>query len=203
MPEFRGYAAPSIGVLLGVFLVGGTTLVCGLAAISIAREYAKESAATREGAAVAAAARMPTAPAAPRSRPEPASGETEYMTLAGNEESVLMSDDPDPTAEEEGEAAAAKGKRRIARAGRVGGAYRSDYGGRAAGGGAGRGGGRRAGPSPLARKVLLFTRVVCGTGMLAAVVMCGVVVWFAPHAPGVNMCNTEFDWVSDARARTW
>ena len=122
--------------------------MCGLAAISIAREYAKESAATREGAAVAAAARMPTAPAAPRSRPEPASGETEYMTLAGNEESVLMSDDPDPTAEEEGEAAAAKGKRRIARAGRVGGAYRSDYGGRAAGGGGGEGWGQEGWTQP-------------------------------------------------------
>ncbi|CAN0336649.1 unnamed protein product [Laminaria digitata] len=131
------------------------------------------------------------------------------MSLAGNEGGVLMSDDPDAAdREEEGDASAMKGKRRVGRASRVGDAYRSGGGGDggragARGWAAGRGGRRRGGaegggpgPSPLARKVLLFTRVVCGTGMAAAVLMCGVVVWFAPHTPGVNMCNTEFDWKS-------
>lgn len=51
------------------------------------------------------------------------------------------------------------------------------------------------GPSPLARKVLGFTRCVAGTGIIAMVVGCAVVVMFAPHTPGVNVCNTEFDWV--------
>lgn len=51
------------------------------------------------------------------------------------------------------------------------------------------------GPSRLARKILGFTRCVAGTGIMAILAGCTVVVMFAPHIPGVNVCNTEFDWV--------
>lgn len=53
------------------------------------------------------------------------------------------------------------------------------------------------GPSRLARKVYFYTRVVCGTIMVGVLITCAAVVGFAPHAPGVNVCNTEFDWVSE------
>lgn len=181
LPEFRGYAAPSFAVLLGVFLVGSTAFVCGIAAISVAREYVKESAASRESAAVAQSAaltrRAGTAPAAP-------SGDGEYMMLVGNERRGLVNDDP--SAEEEGEADLGKGKA----ATRTGRARRTRRGRTDAATV------EAPGPSPLANKVYFFTRLICGTGMAAALLMCALVVAFSPHTPGVNVCNTEFDWVS-------
>ena len=203
LPEFRGYAAPSIGVILGVFLVGSTALFCGIAGISIAREYSKESAAARRRDALRAA----TAGRGLRAA-EPSGGGNEdgYLTLAGDtddeESDDLMGGSINTSTEEEGRAVP-KGKRDYGR----GGPTRM---GRASGSSARRRRRRRAaaaaaaaqlGPSPLARKVSFYTRLLCGTGLAATLIMCGVVVAFAPHAPGVNVCNTEFDWVSDGGRR--
>lgn len=190
LPEFRGYAAPSIAVLLGVLLVGSTAFVCGIAAISVAREYAKESAATRAGDAVArsVARRRSSARAAP------AGGGGEYMMISGGHFSGALADVS--STDEEREFHSRKGPPAVGKvSGRAGRERRS-----------GRGRARGAsvdapGPSPLARKVLLFTRLICGTGMAAALLMCAAVVAFAPHTPGVNVCNTEFDWVRRCRRR--
>ncbi|CAB1120072.1 unnamed protein product [Ectocarpus sp. CCAP 1310/34] len=225
LPEFKGYEAPSIAVLLGVFLVGSTTLFCGIAGISIAREYAKESAATRRQNALRVTTFSPDR-SVRLTAAEP-SGDGGYMTLAGDDDSEENDDDADdesdvhmrgggigtrgpsgPSAAEEGgaEAAAAtatatappvpKGKRDFGRAGarRVGRSTSRTRRRRRR---------REAaaaealpGPSPLARKVYCVTRLVCGTSMAVALLICGVVIGFAPHAPGVNVCNTEFDWGS-------
>lgn len=175
-PEYRGYAAPSIGVLLGVFLVGGTAFVCGIAAISTAREYAKESAASRENATSARSNRS--------SRSAIRSRDGEYMMLAGNDSSGLAEG---PSAEE-GIVEVTKG------AARVGGRSRRVRRGRR-----GLPEADPPGPSPLARMVVRYTQIICGIGMVATLVMCSLVVMFAPHTPGVNMCNTEFDWVRVVR----
>ncbi|CAM9809323.1 unnamed protein product [Scytosiphon promiscuus] len=237
LPEFRGYEAPSLAVLLGVFLVGSTALFCGIAGISIAREYAKESAASRQqNAAIAAAAAGAAAAGAAATRTtvrpvrlraaEPSGsggdggGVDDYVALNGGDgdddgesggllgvgaAAARVSDGPSGgRGEERGAAAAAaaaetsttplvpKGKR--------------DYGmGRVSriGGGSSRRRGRAVaseppplGPSRLARKVYFYTRLVCGTIILGVLATCGAVVAFAPHAPGVNVCNTEFDWGS-------
>ncbi|CAM9113695.1 unnamed protein product [Ectocarpus fasciculatus] len=216
LPEFKGYEAPSIAVLLGVFLVGSTTLFCGIAGISIAREYAKESAATRRQNALRVAT-FSSDRSVRLTAAEP-SGDGGYVMLAGDDDSDERDDDADdesgvlmrgggigPSAAEEGgaEAAAAaatapavpKGKRDFGRTGaRSVGRSTSRTRRR-------RRRGRRAvveedGPSPLARKVYFLTRLVCGTSMAVALMVCGVVIGFAPHAPGVNVCNTEFDWGS-------
>lgn len=199
MPEFRGYAAPSIGVLLGVFVAGCTALFCAIAGISIAREYAKESAAARRRDALRAA----TTGGLRAAEPSGDGNNDGYLTLAGDtddeESDSLMGGSINASTEEEGRAVP-KGKRDY---GRGGGPRRM---GRASGSSARRRRRRRAaaaaaaaqlGPSPLARKVSFYTRLLCGTGLAVTLVMCGVVVAFAPHAPGVNVCNTEFDWVSD------
>jgi hypothetical protein len=41
-PQFKGYALPSFGALLGVCLVGGTIAMCAIAAIVLARDFAKQ-----------------------------------------------------------------------------------------------------------------------------------------------------------------
>lgn len=219
LPEFRGYAPPSIGVILGVFLVGSTALFCGIAGISIAREYSKESAAARRRDALREAAATTTAVSAARwpaglraAEPSGDGNEGGYMTLAGDDTddepgggaaaAPLMGGSINASSadEEEDGGAIRKGKRDYGRGGprRVGGG----------GGGSARRRRRRRraeaeaaaarlGPSPLARKVSFYTRMVCGTGLAATLIMCVAVVAFAPHAPGVNVCNTEFDWVSD------
>lgn len=226
LPEYRGYAAPSIGVLLGVFLVGSTAFVCGIAAISIAREYAKESASSRESAAYPFGLPPPSSSAAALSGSAPpavgammtTSGDgDEYVTLAADENSALVSRpandnntnhssssttgpdevDNNPFVEEEGHVDPEKKKAAHSRAAgraRPSGRRRGRIGRSAAAAAEAH---ALPGPSPLARKVLLFTRLICGAGMAAALMMCAIVVGFAPHAPGVNVCNTEFDWVSE------
>lgn len=211
-----------------MFLVGSTTLFCGIAGISIAREYAKESAATRRQNALRVTTFSPDR-SVRLTAAEP-SGDGGYITLAGDDVSDEHDDDADdesgvlmrgggigtrgpsgPSAAEEGGAEAAtatatapavpKGKRDFGRAGarRVGRSTSRTRRRRRR---------REAaaaealpGPSPLARKVYCVTRLVCGTSVAVALLMCGVVIGFAPHAPGVNVCNTEFDWVSQTRWR--
>lgn len=215
-PEFRGYASPSIGVLLGVFLVGSTALCCGIAALSIAREYVKESTATRRrnyrrslALSSGRAVRLMAAEPSGVGGDEDSGGGGSYMTLAGDttdeDDTVLLAGggggintspgNPFAPEEEEGGAAApaAAVTRQAVRKGKRG------YGPRRV-----RSSSRwrreaevaALGPSPLASKVSFFTRMICGTGMAATLLVCGVVVAFAPHTPGVNVCNTEFDWVS-------
>eukprot|EP00752_Nemacystus_decipiens_P006985 g6265.t1 len=198
LPEFRGYAAPSIGVILGVFLVGSTALFCGIAGISIAREYSKESAAARRRDALREAAMGGGLRAA-----EPSGGGNNdgYLTLAGDtddeEDAGLIGGSINTSTEEEGWAGS-KGKRDYGRGGprRIGRASGSSARRRRRRRAAAEAAAARLGPSPLARKVSFYTRLVCGTGLAATLIICGVVVAFAPHAPGVNVCNTEFDWGS-------
>lgn len=175
-PEYRGYAAPSIGVLLGVCLVGGTAIFCGMASISIAREYANQSASSRSSGA-------PSYDLLPRRDHH---GDAHYMTLSGDPRGAGVRGDPT----EDAEVAMVTKKGAVGRPVGAGRVRRGRRGVRA-----------RTGlpePSPLARKILTVTRIVCGTGIAAVLVMCAAVVAFAPHTPGVNVCNTEFDWVSFA-----
>lgn len=229
VPEFRGYAGPSIGVLLGVFLVGSTALCCGIAALSIAREYVKESTATRRHNYRRAAALSSSRAVRLRAAEPSGSGGDEdsggggggggirYLTLAGDstdeEDNVLLvgsggginanPGNPFAPEEEEGGAAAAgagtpTATRQVTAAAEAARKGKRDYGPRRVRRSSRR---RRAadaaalGPSPLAKKVSFFTRMICGTGMAATLLVCGVVVALAPHTPGVNVCNTEFDWV--------
>ncbi|CAM9752473.1 unnamed protein product [Sphacelaria rigidula] len=205
-PEYRGYASPSIAVLLGVFLVGGTAIFCAMATLSIAREYANQSAETR--ASAAAMYMAPSAPPAAHSSSSTATDRNGYMMLSGG--SGGDGDDADGeddagSPEEEAEVKHClvhvlyffEYKRDGGKAAPVGQAAAAAAGSR--GRRRGRAGAGRAtvpGPSPLARKILGFTRIVAGTGIIAALLGCTVVVMFAPHAPGVNVCNTEFDWGS-------
>lgn len=150
--------------------------MCGIAAISTAREYAKESAASRENATSARSNRSSSS--VMRSR------DGEYMMLVGNNSSSLAESPP----AEEGMVEVTKGAARV--------------GGRSTRVRRGRRSLREAespGPSRLARMVVRYTQIICGMGMAATLVMCSLVVMFAPHTPGVNMCNTEFDWVSVIR----
>ncbi|CAM9610120.1 unnamed protein product [Hapterophycus canaliculatus] len=241
LPEFRGYEAPSLAVLLGVFLVGSTALFCGIAGISIAREYAKESAASRQQNAVIAAAAAGATATATTVRPvrlraaEPSGsggdgdGAGDYVPLDGDDGNddgesggllgmggagARASDDPSDALGATGGAAVAAAATENSNATRTPLVPKGkrDYGmgrvGRSGGGGTTRRRSRAVaseppplGPSRLARKVYFYTRLVCGTIMAGALVMCGAVVAFAPHAPGVNVCNTEFDWVSERRGR--
>lgn len=213
-----------------MFLVGSVALFCGIAAISIAREYAKESAATRQQNAVIAAAATGATTTTTTVRPvrlraaEPSgSGDVDdYVPLNGD---ISDNDDDgesggllgvgragagarasDGPRREEGAAAAAAATSTSTRTPLVPKGKR-DYGmGRVSRSGGARRRGRAApaepaplGPSRLARKVYFYTRLVCGTIMAGALITCGAVVAFAPHAPGVNVCNTEFDWVSERR----
>lgn len=180
--------------------------MCGIAAISVAREFSKESAASRERDAVAWLAITPRLDSA---RAAPSSGgsgggngngsggrDDEYAIIIGddgnNTGSGLTNEDDDLAAGEEGDTDV-RTKRKVAR-GKSGMVRRARQ--------------RLAtgqssvavdppGPTRLARKVYFFTRLICGTGMAAALLICVVIVAFAPHAPGVNVCNTQFDWVSE------
>lgn len=168
-----------------------------MATLSIAREYANQSAASR-----AERFSMPLASAPPaEARGSSSVNNGEYMMLSGDNDNrgngVDENDGGDPSANDaemevgsiqtkkgaSGEAAS--GAQRIRRRTRA----RAEAADAA-----------RRGPSPLARKVLSLTRLVCGGGMAMVLIMCAVVVMFAPHAPGVNVCNTEFDWVSKSVA---
>lgn len=180
--------------------MGSTALFCGIAGISIAREYSKESAAARRRDALRAA----TAPSRGLRAAEPsgAGNDDGYLTLAGDtddeESDGLIGGSINTSTEEEGRAVP-KGKRDYGRGGpgRMGRASGSSARRRRRRRAAAEAAAARLGPSPLARKVSFYTRLLCGTGLVVTLIMCGVVVTFAPHAPGVNVCNTEFDWVSD------
>lgn len=158
-----------------------------MAILSIAREYANQSAASRANAAYPA----PSAPPAGQSSADNRMG---YMMLSGDDD-IDGDIDRALSAEAEAEAGAKNKKKATASASGVD-ARRVRR--RARGVGAPLA--SVPGPSPLARKVVGFTRFVVGMGIAAVLVCCTVVVMFAPHIPGVNVCNTKFDWVSDAVA---
>ncbi|CAM9307226.1 unnamed protein product [Discosporangium mesarthrocarpum] len=175
-PEHRGYAAPSIAVILGVLLVGGTAVTCGLATLALATEFAKQS---------STPAAVPV-----------------YVTLPGESNMDLCLEGED-AGEAQGSDGAAKtwdgGPRRGVRGGRRQLWARGDTSlspPTTSMGGAGARHGEQGEPSPLGQKVRSCARWFCGSAVALVLVVCAAVVSFAPHAPGVNVCNTQFDWGS-------
>ncbi|CAM9150087.1 unnamed protein product [Choristocarpus tenellus] len=162
-PEHRGYAAPPLAVILGVLLVGGTAVTCGLATIALTSEFAKQS-------------------ATPAAIPA-------YVSLAGDAETGSASES------EEDDFEGRRPKEGRLTQGQVLGQHRMRHASphptfaasTSVGGGA---------PSPFSRKVHSFAKIACGCSVVGVLLLCASVVTFSPHVPGVNVCNTQFDWGS-------